>query len=96
MTTNDLMKIFSRNVRFICKQRGLNIGNFEKQIGVSAGYLSRLEKNASKIALLNIYNASKILAVTIDDLLNKDMAIEQRIAELKEELEMLEKGRMNK
>lgn len=83
----------SRNVRFICKQRGLNIGDLEKQIGVSTGYFSRLEKNGLKISLLNVYNASEILGVTIDDLINKDLSIEQRIAELKEELETLEKQR---
>lgn len=93
MRANDLMKMFSRNVRFICKQRGLNISYLEKQIGVATGYFSRLEKNGLKISLLNAYNASEILGVTIDDLLNKDISIEQRIAELKEELETLEKQR---
>lgn len=88
-TSKDLLKIFSRNARYLCKQKGIFIGDLEAEIGVSKGYISRLEKSEKAISLANLYETARILETSIDDLLREDLAIKRRIQELEEELNLL-------
>lgn len=90
MTSKELLEIFAQNVKCICKQKNICIGDLEKQIGISKGYLTRASKYKNAISLWTTYPISKSLETSIDDLLNKDMTIEYRIQELKEELAKLE------
>lgn len=88
-TSKELLKRFSVNARYLCKQKNINIGELEKQIGVSKGYLSRLSSSEKAISLGNLYKTAQILETTIDDLLSEDMMIKYRIQELEEELNLL-------
>ncbi len=88
-TSKDLLKRFSVNARYLCKQKGMNIGELEKQVGVSKGYLSRLSSSEKAISLVNLYKTAQILGTPIDDLLSEDMMIKHRIQELEEELNLL-------
>ena len=80
---------FFRNIRFVCKNKGIQIGELETIVGVSLGYISRMEKNGKSISLRNAYSLANIVGVTIDDLLRKDFFKEMRIKELEEELKKL-------
>ncbi len=91
-TSRELMKIFSWNARLCCKQKGMRIGDLERQVGVSPGYLSRIEYSR-RVSLANICRTAEILGVTIDDLLSENMMIDMRIEELKKELKMLKSKR---
>ena len=88
--SKKLLKIFSTNVRNICKQKSIQIGKLEEQIGVSHGYLSRLDKSEKAICLANLYKTSKILETSLDDLLDEELSINRKIQELKEEIATLE------
>ena len=88
-TLDDLLKRFSANARYLCKQKGMNIGELEEQVGVSKGYLSRLSSSEKAISLVNLYKTAQILGTTIDELLSEDMMIKHRIQELEEELNLL-------
>ena len=89
MTSKELLRIFSLNVRYLCKQKGIHIGDLESKIGVSKGYISRLVSSEKAMNLANLWNISKILETSMGDLMNEDMAIEHRIQELEEEIKTL-------
>ena len=65
MTINQT---FAFNVCYLAKQKGLKIGDIEKQCEVSVGYFSRIKKNDSSISLDVAYKASQIFDVGIDNL----------------------------
>lgn len=96
MTLKELLKKFSENVRYLCKQKGKSIGELETEIGVSKGYLSRIVNLEKAINLANLYKVSQILETTIDDLISKDMYLEWKIQELEKELDSLKKQRGNR
>ena len=93
MTSKELLKNFSENARYLCKQKGKSIGELETEIGVSKGYLSRIVNSEKAINLANLYKVSQILETTIDDLISKDMCLEWKIQELEKELDSLKKQR---
>lgn len=64
--------ILHSNILFYIKQNKINIGDFEKLVGVSSGYISRANKgNSTSIDF--IVKAAKIMGITIDDLINIDL-----------------------
>ena len=96
VTSKELMERFSTNTRYLCKQKGKSIGELEKEIGVSTGYISRLAKTKQAIKLSSAYVTAKILEVSMDDLLSEDLMIVNRIHELEEELNKLKMKRGEK
>ncbi len=67
---------FFDNVRFLLKDNSsVKIGQIEKEAGVSAGYMSRMEKegNTSDPSVELVYTAAKLLGVSLDTLLNIDL-----------------------
>ena len=81
---------FFANIKYICDEKGLNLGDVERKAGVSQGYLSRIRNTAGKgISLMKAYFLAKQVGETLDDLLSRDIDKEQRIKKLEEELRML-------
>ena len=68
--------IFFKNISFLLKQKNLNVGDFEKLVGFSAGYISRAKKQ-SFTSINFIVNAAQIFDVSIDDLLTVDLKQKQ-------------------
>ena len=62
------------NIYQLAKEKGLKIGDLEKSVGVSTGYLSRLNKgeNTTVPSVDFIANVAEVLGVTVDALLNND------------------------
>ena len=82
----------SRNARYICHYQGKNVGDMEKAVGVSAGYLSRV-KGKAMLPIDTGYAFAAYLGVSMDELGSVDvpaLAKQARIAELKAELAELE------
>lgn len=79
---------FSRNVAYIAKQRG-GILHLEKEIGVSAGYISRTKNGKRKISLETAIMIADALSHGVDELCEKDILIDARIAELEKEIAAL-------
>ena len=79
---------FSRNVAYIAKQRG-GILHLEKEIGVSPGYISRTKNGKRNLSLETAIVIADALSHGIDELCEKDLFIDARIAELEREIEAL-------
>ena len=81
----------NENVRYLAKAKGIKLGYIEKELGVSLGYFSR--GNQTNINAARLYQVSKILGESMEDLIEKDFRreiIQDKIAELKRELKEIE------
>ena len=66
---------FAKNVSCLLKDKGIKIGDYEKSVGVSAGYLSRVSKDdAIKPNIDFIVRTANLLDVSIDTLLEADLS----------------------
>ena len=82
----------ARNARFICRYQGKNVGEMEKAVCVSAGYLSRI-RGRSKLSIDTACSIAEYLGTSLDELISVNipaLAKQARIAELKAELAELE------
>ena len=64
------------NIYQLAKERGMKLGDLEKNAGVSAGYLSRLNKEDSTAtpSIDFVASVAKALGVTVDAIINNDYA----------------------
>lgn len=62
-----MIKALSDNIQALIKIRGIQVGKLEKQLGVSAGYFSRVRRGMS-ISSEVLYKLSKAVDVSMDDL----------------------------
>ena len=65
-----MIKALSDNIQALIEIRGIQVGKLEKQLGVSAGYFSRVRRGMS-ISSEVLYNLSKVMDVSMDDLCSK-------------------------
>lgn len=79
---------FVINACYLLKQKGIKIGQFEKEIGISSGYISRCKSDNKKISLDLAIKISNTLGITIDEIIAIDYK-KLRIAELEAELREL-------
>ena len=88
-------KQFCKSVLFLLKERNLPIGEFEDQIGVSRGYLSR-QAHDGNIRLSDAISIADRFHITIDDILRFDESYfirkkkQEKIDELKAQIARLE------
>lgn len=59
------------NIRIFSKMRGIPIGNLEKAIDVSPGYISRIRSGQKCINAYLIYKVINILEIDVEELLEK-------------------------
>ena len=73
--TSNMKKNVLKNVFSLIEKQNLKIGEVEEKIGVSAGYLSRLNKddNTTKISLELVNSLSEVLGTSIDMLCKYDL-----------------------
>lgn len=58
------------NIKLAAKQQNIKYSTLEETMGVSKGYLSRaIDKPDAKLNTIAVYNAAKILDMTVDDLI---------------------------
>ena len=85
----DINIQFHENLKWYCKNKGIRIGDIEETIGVSRGYISRLQgKNA--ISVGKAYLIAQIFCVSLDDMLSKSLWREEKERELWEQIRKLE------
>lgn len=65
------MKTLANIVRRRVKASGMNIADFEKNIGVSQGYLSRIAKGKGSTSFALIVNIADELGVSVDTLIEE-------------------------
>lgn len=78
------------NVKIYCTMQNKQIGDLERDIGVSTGYFSRV-KGKNMMRIETGCKAAQWLGVSVDDLITGKAIKAQRIAELESELEQLKK-----
>ena len=54
------------NVKYLAKEKGLALGEVEKELGVSTGYFSR-KVDGSNIPVQLAFNAAKLFGVSMDE-----------------------------
>lgn len=88
-----------RNIRWMIKKQGKELGELEDYCGVSSGYISRcVEGSNRRMSLVLALMAADFLETTLDELLSIDLAkqveiedIDARIAELQKRRDELTK-----
>ena len=93
----ELSNIIVKNIRMLCVDRNIGIGTFERAIGVSRGYLSRLEVRNAVMAITPLVAAARLFGMSIDELCSatlldeiKRKRTEKAIAECYKKIENLE------
>lgn len=81
---------FKQNARYFAKSRG-TIGDMERAVGVSPGYLSRDLKSLNMIVVLRI---AKYLDMSVDELLNPKSRFEAEARRVTKKLEEKEQERL--
>ena len=92
------------NILYFAKLKGIKIGEIERAIGKRLGYVARWRKNTSQaVPVEDVYNISRILGVTVEDIivtesdvLQKKLEIEKLNKELEKLNEQLVKIRLEK
>ena len=64
------------NINYYGKQMGLRIGNIERFLGLSLGYISRTTKESGKkrMSIDVVWRLSRLFNVSLDDLIRRDMS----------------------
>lgn len=86
---NEINIQFHENLKWYCKNKGIKIGEIEESIGVSRGYISRLQGKKT-ISVGKAYLIAKIFGVSLDDMLSKSLWREEKERELLEQIRALE------
>ncbi len=81
---------FKQNARYFAKFRG-TIGDMERAVGVSPGYLSRDLKSLNMTVVLRI---AKYLDMSVDELLNPKSRFDAEAKRVTKELEEKEQERL--
>lgn len=81
---------FKQNARYFAKSRG-TIGDMERAVGVSPGYLSRDLKSLNMTVVLRI---AKYLNMSVDELLNPKSRFEAEAKRVTKKLEEKEQERL--
>lgn len=70
-----------KNLMTLVQNSGMKVGDVEKKLGVSAGYLSRLSKkeNESALSAEFIWKISQVFNVSVDTLVREDMEQEDKM-----------------
>jgi len=73
-----------KNIAFLTKKNGIGIGNLEKILGISAGYISRTAKGTSgkKMSIDNVWRIARLFGVDLRSLLECDLKISNTNTEL--------------
>lgn len=89
----ELNKKIIQNIRALLRMKNIKIGQLEKTIGVSVGYVSRLENGEKRMGFNTIYKAAQTLGVTVDELITGEFRKEilrEHANKLREELNRIE------
>jgi len=74
----------ARNIAYLTKKNGIGIGDLEKILGISAGYISRTAKGGSgkKMSIDNVWRIARLFGVELRALVETDLQIPNKNTEL--------------
>lgn len=84
--------IFLENVKYYLKKKKMHISDFEKELGYSKGYFSRIALRNSGISLDLAHEIAEKLGKSLDEMTKTDIGLNERIRALEKELNELKKG----
>ena len=91
---------FISNVKALCSLGGIKVGEFEKELGLSKGYLARVSRGSGELSLKTALVIADKLGKSMDDLLTSDYGsevtkrdLDEKIRKAREELARLEAER---
>lgn len=69
--------LLTKNIAYLTKKHGIRMGDLEKILGISPGYISRTSKNnsAKKMSIDNVWRIAKIFGVELSALLETDLQV---------------------
>ena len=81
------------NVKHLCKENGIKVGEIERAIGMNSGYFSRKFRKGEEMSIPcgHILYVSKFFGVSMEDLMTEQMGMAGKIAEIRAEIERLTK-----
>ena len=81
------------NVKHLCGENGIKIGQIEKAVGMKSGYFSRKHKRGEEMGLPCgcVLYVSEFFGVSMEDLMTEQMGMVGKIAEIRAEIERLTK-----
>lgn len=92
-----MTKQFCKNVKSVCKEKGLKLGEAENKCGCSAGYIARTLANSSSMPLGTALKFCAVLGESIEDMCRLDYetyyeqkAVELQIETLQKEIAVLQ------
>ena len=83
---NEITRRFVNNVRVILSHNNVSIGEFERKIGRSVGWLSRTGSTSSQITLDAAYRIAAELRVPFSEIMDKDWSREYEREKIQNEL----------
>lgn len=76
--------LLAKNISYITKKNGIGIGDLEKILGISTGYISRTAKGrpAKKMSIDNVWKIARLFGVELRALIETDLQIPNKNTEL--------------
>lgn len=76
--------LLAKNIAYLTKKNGIGIGDLEKILGISAGYISRTAKGGSgkKMSIDNVWRIARLFGVELRALIETDLQIPNQNTEL--------------
>lgn len=66
----EITKKFAKKIKEIAKDKKLKLGEIENQVGVTTGYLSRLDKNESEMRLDTALKFCQAVGMSLEEVMN--------------------------
>lgn len=72
------------NINYLAKKHNLRIGDVERLLGISAGYISRTakENSAKKLSIDVVWKIAKLFEVSVNSIINSDLRMPRTNTEL--------------
>lgn len=86
---SELTNNFNKNVRYLSKVKDIKFSTLEKEAGVAHGYLSRFgnpKYNYVEMGVVKVYKIAKLLGVSVNEILEKDLEKENKIKDLESQI----------
>lgn len=76
--------LLTKNIAYLTKKHGIRMGDLEKILGISTGYISRTSKNNStkRMSIDNVWRIARLFGVELRALLETDLQIPNKNTEL--------------
>lgn len=93
MSDRNINELIYANIQLLCKFHIISIADLEKELSITSGYIEKTKDGTKKLNIEQCYKIAQYFKVTLDELVSNEIQRQQKlaqIAELREQLEKLE------